>query len=464
MADTPRVLTDLQALLPDNASGQISPQDVRDFLVSAVPSGRAATKVVAASDASALIQAQADYLCDGTADDVQIQAAIDALGSGGGTVVLSAGTFSITTGVVITSTVAERSVRVSGQGRYSTVINVAAGLKAFKFGNRATSGNATIGSGLAHLQLQCSGATGDGTSIGLDTDGIELCQFEDLLIEDFDSGVVLRNLDRCVMQTIRVGNPKLYGYKLVQAGTSVGGHNNWGTANFINCEWVLSENNSVGCIAIIEGNGSNPLARITWQGSMLYASTTPTGTRGFYVSTVGIVAASFYNVIFENNLVQVETDSEAHLSFFGCEFLRSGSDSTRILKADAFGTFSFYDCAFQRATIAFETTAGSPRIAFYGGNKNDGNIGTVISGSWGARLGTDMNFAGTDALALGTSTGNRMDYVFANHVVPADLRLTDGITAPGTDAGFAVIYVDTADGDLKVKFGDGVTKTLATDT
>lgn len=36
-------------------------------------------------------------------------------------------------------------------------------------------------------------------------------------------------------------------------------------------------------------------------------------------------------------------------------------------------------------------------------------------------------------------------------------------TAPSADTGVAKIYVDT-DGDLKVKFSNGVTKTLATDT
>ena len=39
--------------------------------------------------------ADADYICDGTADDVQIQAAIDDLPSGGGKVLLLAGTYSI---------------------------------------------------------------------------------------------------------------------------------------------------------------------------------------------------------------------------------------------------------------------------------------------------------------------------------------------------------------------------------
>jgi hypothetical protein len=44
------------------------------------------------------------------------------------------------------------------------------------------------------------------------------------------------------------------------------------------------------------------------------------------------------------------------------------------------------------------------------------------------------------------------------------LALKDGITAPATAAGFACLYVDTADGDLKVKFGDGTVKTISVDT
>lgn len=40
----------------------------------------------------------------------------------------------------------------------------------------------------------------------------------------------------------------------------------------------------------------------------------------------------------------------------------------------------------------------------------------------------------------------------------------DGVTAPATVTGIAQMYVDSADGDLKVKFGDGVTKVIAADT
>jgi hypothetical protein len=42
--------------------------------------------------------------------------------------------------------------------------------------------------------------------------------------------------------------------------------------------------------------------------------------------------------------------------------------------------------------------------------------------------------------------------------------ISDGIAAPTQINNYAIIYVDSADGDLKVKFGDGVTKTIATDT
>lgn len=44
------------------------------------------------------------------------------------------------------------------------------------------------------------------------------------------------------------------------------------------------------------------------------------------------------------------------------------------------------------------------------------------------------------------------------------LAVADGITPPATAAGWAYIYVDSGDGDLKVKFGDGTVATIAVDT
>ena len=63
---------------------------------------RSATLLVAASNASPQSRLGADFVCDGIADEVEIQAAIDALPSQGGRVLLSEGTFNIAAMISIT--------------------------------------------------------------------------------------------------------------------------------------------------------------------------------------------------------------------------------------------------------------------------------------------------------------------------------------------------------------------------
>jgi hypothetical protein len=56
-----------------------------------------------------------------------------------------------------------------------------------------------------------------------------------------------------------------------------------------------------------------------------------------------------------------------------------------------------------------------------------------------------------------------VQYVYPSLRVAGALQVTDGMTAPTTLAGSALLYVDTADGDLKVKFGDGATRVVCSD-
>jgi len=44
------------------------------------------------------------------------------------------------------------------------------------------------------------------------------------------------------------------------------------------------------------------------------------------------------------------------------------------------------------------------------------------------------------------------------------LYLLDGVSAPSTASGWAIVYVDGSDGDLKCKFGDGTVTVIAADT
>jgi hypothetical protein len=77
----------------------------------------------------------------------------------------------------------------------------------------------------------------------------------------------------------------------------------------------------------------------------------------------------------------------------------------------------------------------------------------------------------TQRSAIGKDTSDRLyfrsgDNTTIDFMIGAagDLMIIDGITAPATASGYARIYVDTADGDLKVKFGDGHVTVIAADT
>lgn len=94
------------------------------------------------------------------------------------------------------------------------------------------------------------------------------------------------------------------------------------------------------------------------------------------------------------------------------------------------------------------------------------------SSAWGGNL----VFRTKDADGLTASSARDVMYLTENGylgigTVPQEmldvngaLSIVDGMTEPSTHSGKASIYVDSADGDLKVKFGDGTVKTLATDT
>ena len=88
--------------------------------------GRSATFLVAASDAGTLSRLQADYLCDGTADEEQINAAIAALLSGGGKIGLSSGTFNLAASLVLPDR-ANIDIHLDGQGQGVTNLKLASG-------------------------------------------------------------------------------------------------------------------------------------------------------------------------------------------------------------------------------------------------------------------------------------------------------------------------------------------------
>lgn len=94
------------------------------------PSG--GTILVAANNAPDIIKRRADYICDGTADDVQIQAAIDSVtvsqGALGAAVALSMGQFNIASTINL-----KIGMRLFGGGINVTTLKLAADVDMFKF-------------------------------------------------------------------------------------------------------------------------------------------------------------------------------------------------------------------------------------------------------------------------------------------------------------------------------------------
>lgn len=85
--------------------------------ISPVP--KTATVVVASSNSTLFSKRYADYVCDGTDDDVEIQQAIDYVSglTNGGSVVLMEGTFNVTSQINMKS-----NVLLQGQGNNGTII------------------------------------------------------------------------------------------------------------------------------------------------------------------------------------------------------------------------------------------------------------------------------------------------------------------------------------------------------
>lgn len=106
---------------------------------------------------------------------------------------------------------------------------------------------------------------------------------------------------------------------------------------------------------------------------------------------------------------------------------------------------------------------------------DDGIIGAGVAGDQSAPKATDtdafyIRFDGSEMTwhaSTGHAAGDTIG-IGANKVGGLTdlgaLMIKDGISTPSTLSGFAKIFVDSADGDLKVKFGDGTVKLIVADT
>lgn len=141
-----------------------------------VPTGRTATYVVAASNATATEIAQADYVCDGTADQVQINAAIAALPASGGRVRLTEGTFYIAAPITSAAT----GLYLTGSGFRVTLLSLVNGANCNVFQSPDVTPRLLEICDLEIYGNKANNASGD----GIDIDYYNGVQLKNLYIHD----------------------------------------------------------------------------------------------------------------------------------------------------------------------------------------------------------------------------------------------------------------------------------------
>ncbi len=109
--------------------------------LSTIATGGSYYRLIAAADSSANVKSKADYVCDGSADQVEIQTAINAAQlEGGGVIQLSEGSFALSTPIIINGTTNEDNpltVTLKGCGEFATYLRPTTNTNAISISNWA---------------------------------------------------------------------------------------------------------------------------------------------------------------------------------------------------------------------------------------------------------------------------------------------------------------------------------------
>lgn len=180
--------------------------------------------VVAANDSSAKDKLIADYVCDAVADDVQIQAAIDALGTRGGTVILAPGRYEIATAVVVGTAAAAKRVTIWG---YGALLALAASQTGLKINQGSTS---TV-RGVHVYGLRIDGLSNASTT-GVIFEDTNWSGLYDVLIDNVATGILMHAnatnefVEGIQLEDVVIRNSTTYGieYRRTDGTNSFGQH------------------------------------------------------------------------------------------------------------------------------------------------------------------------------------------------------------------------------------------------
>ena len=171
-------------------------------LIAAVAKIRGSTKVIAANDS--IDKTNVDYVCDGTADEVQIQAAVDALttGGSGGRIILLEGTYNIE--ALISLTTGDDDIIIQGQG-WGTILKAKTNLNAevlkIQFADRVV---------VKDLKIDVSTNSQSAAASAILLSGADYCMIENVFITHSYVVETGKPLDITDCDYIRVENNRIF--------------------------------------------------------------------------------------------------------------------------------------------------------------------------------------------------------------------------------------------------------------
>lgn len=373
---------------------------------------------------------------DSTDNSAALQAALNAANvAGGGVVTLPPGNIRYGTTLTIYG-----GVHLEGQGAQNTILKYTGSTQGIV---QSTPGTRIYGVGIRSLKLQ---DIGTGTN-GLGLNSVSTGVFDDLVIDGFDTAVRLQGSN---------------GYCVYNRFTNVTAQNC--TTGFIVGAAGSNSNSFIACRANVCTTGWN----ITDSNqNHLEHCQVEQCTTGVSITASGASLSNRNSIAFcrfESNTTNINiTSSNVIETALVANHHVTGANTdngVRTLRLDPFGAtglnFKIVSAAAAVATGAFEfertTNGGASLPAFVVRDSNTGS-------------GTPVTYqAETERLTGSFFRGQRGGATYFEAYANGAIGIADGITAPATVAGQALLYVDAADGDLKVKFGDGTVKTIVVDT
>ena len=320
----------------------------------------------------------------------------------------------------------------------------------FQNGTLNAVGVAWAGSSVFTLTTFCDGAILDGVNIdgGITADGLD----------GEANGIVTRGVKN-VIQNCKITHFKTHGIRAYTSNEQIisncviakwrGTDTNYALAASRTGSGILLESDHnrvdnctiIDCGKSVEVQSGSALNMIYGCRFWSLGITTPVGGEGQV--EVGHVRIHFTNCFFDGVRVSI-LDNRYESYFTACGWNKDQDAEAIYVDTTATGETVG---GLNVVNSFFNSTFASP-ITFNGTGTYADDIDKKIN--WLANVDKD-----------GESAWYGAKFGAGNQITGGVIGIADGVTAPSTVTGVAQLYVDTADGDLKVKFGDGTVVVLA---